>query len=68
MPVEPLNLTPEQLEAYTGKSRPKAQARVLEAIGVPYRRRPDGSLIVLRIHVDYETTEKESASPALRLS
>lgn len=62
-----LNLTPEQLESYTGKSRPKAQARVLCAVGVPFRVRPDGSLIVLRVHVDYETTPKEPASPALRL-
>ena len=60
-----LNLTPEQLEAYTERKRPTAQARVLDAIGVPYKVRPDGSLIVLRIHVQYETEEKEPESPGV---
>jgi hypothetical protein len=34
---------------------------------VPYRRRPDGSLIVLRFHVQYETTENTAASPEVCL-
>lgn len=65
--MESLNLTPEQLASYTGKSRAKAQARVLDAMGVPYRRRPDGSLIVLRVHVDYETKANKPPSPEVCL-
>ena len=63
-----LCLSPREVAEVTGKQRPSAQARVLSGMGIPYRLRPDGTLVVLRIHVEYETTEKEPASPTLRLS
>lgn len=62
-----LCLNAEEVAELTGKQRCGAQARALTAMGIPFRTRPDGSIVVLRIHVEYETTEKEPASPALRL-
>lgn len=41
-------LTPADLSALTQRERPSAQARVLDALGVPYATRPDGTLIVSR--------------------
>ncbi len=43
-----LCLSPEELEELTHLVRPAAQARFLEEMGVPCRRRPDGTLLVLR--------------------
>lgn len=40
-------LTPDELKALTGKTRPSWQAKELDFLGVPYRRRSDGSLLVL---------------------
>lgn len=56
-------LTEAQLIDLTQKQRPSAQARVLGHAGIPYRARPDGSLIVLRIHV--ETIEGQPANARL---
>lgn len=44
-------LSPEELQEYTLKTTAGRQKRVLDFLGVRYRERPDGSLIVLRIHV-----------------
>jgi hypothetical protein len=63
----PICLSPEELEDYTRKVKFSAQARVLDVAGVPYRKRPDGSLIVLRVHVDYETEKKQPPSPEVCL-
>jgi hypothetical protein len=45
-------LSKDELAALTGRKRPTAQARALAGMGIPYRRRPDGSPVVLRIHLD----------------
>lgn len=55
-------LTPEELEQFTLKPTPKRQKRVLDFLGVRYRERPDGTLIVLRIHA----YGPQDASPARR--
>lgn len=62
-----LTLTSKEIAELTGKQRPTAQARVLDALGYPYKQRPDGTLIVLRSMVD-ATEKEEPESPALRLS
>lgn len=49
--LDAITVSPTDLAALTGKERPSAQARVLARLGIPHRRRPDGSLIVLRCHV-----------------
>ena len=61
-----LTLTPAELIELTGKQRAPAQARVLQALGVAYRRRPDGSLVVFRAHLN-APQEVGPASPALHL-
>lgn len=43
-----LTLAPDELHELTGKTRPDAQKRALEFMGVPYRQRPDRTLAVLR--------------------
>jgi len=45
----PLHLTDEELLSLTHLRRPSAQARALRAMGVPYRPRPDGTLLVGRL-------------------
>lgn len=45
-------LSPDDIATLTGRQRPRAQRGVLEALGVPYKVRPDGSLVVARAAVD----------------
>lgn len=49
-------LTPRELANLTQRTRSYAQARVLDYMAIPYRRRPDGSLVVLRAHLDAPQT------------
>lgn len=68
----PLTLTPADLVEITGKVKFAAQARELDTLGIPYRRRSDGSLLVLLSDVDpnhrdpHATTQTRRA-PELRL-
>ena len=59
-------LTDEELETLTGRTRHKAQAKVLDFMGIPYKSRPDGSLVVLRVNL--APSEEKQAPPRLRLS
>ena len=43
-----LILTPAELDVLTGRIRYSAQAKQLRALGYDYRKRTDGSLVVLR--------------------
>jgi len=45
-------LTKEELAELTGRERPSAQARALVRMGIPHRTRPDGSPVVLRVHLE----------------
>lgn len=60
-------LTKAELAELTGKVRLSAQARVLDALGIPYRRRPDGTIVVFRESVIYAPSEKRPTPPRLRL-
>ena len=62
-----LCLTADELEELTSKRRSDAQARELQEMGIPYRVRRDGSLVVLRIHVEYEAHGKRTATYRLRV-
>jgi len=42
-------LTEEEVKEITGYSRPAFQLKCLKNLGIPARRRPDNSLIVLRM-------------------
>lgn len=41
-----------ELRELTGKTRGDAQCRVLARMGIVHKRRPDGTLAVLRSHVE----------------
>lgn len=58
-------LTPDELRELTGLMRPKAQARQLDHLGIPYRTRSDGTLVVLRAHL--ETPHYRRPEPRLRV-
>ncbi len=45
-------LSPEELIELTGKKNRSAQAQVLRYMGVEHRCRPNGSLVVLKSHVE----------------
>lgn len=45
-------LTAEEVRELTGMQRPSAQARALQSMGIECRRRPDGSVVVLRAVVE----------------
>lgn len=44
-------LTDQEILALTNKSKRLAQRRALERMGIEFIRRPDGSFVVLREHV-----------------
>lgn len=45
-------LTSDELRELTGRIQSDAQARELDAMGIPYRRRRDKSLVVMRVCVE----------------
>lgn len=59
-------LRPDTLGQLTGKQKSPAQARVLDALGIPYRRRPDGSIVVFEADIR-ATPQDRPSSPRLRL-
>lgn len=44
-------LTEQELRTLTGKKRRSAQARALDFMAIPYKPRPDGTLVVFRASV-----------------
>ena len=64
-------LTADELAELTGKARRAAQGDVLRALGIPFKARPDGSLVVLRVAVQtalgHAPAQERSPSPRLRL-
>lgn len=49
-----LTLTDEELVNLTHRQRSAAQAAALRAMGIEHKRRPDGSVAVLRAHVEQQ--------------
>lgn len=47
-----INLDQEELVSLTGKTQHRKQERELAIMGIPYRVRGNGSLVVLRVHVE----------------
>ena len=45
-------LTREELAALTARVQYSAQRKVLSMMGIEHRTRPDGSIVVLRTHVE----------------
>jgi hypothetical protein len=46
-----LTLSPAELKSVTGYAKPIFQLRVLKELGIPARRRPDNTVLVLRMHM-----------------
>lgn len=42
----------DELRELTARQQHSAQAKVMRAMGIEHRARPDGSLAVLRLHVE----------------
>jgi hypothetical protein len=47
-----LTLTPDELRELTDARRRDAQERALGSLGIPFGKRPDGSIVVLRSAVE----------------
>lgn len=45
-------LTDDEVHDLTKRSRPSAQSRALKSMGIEHKIRPDGSIAVLRSHVE----------------
>jgi hypothetical protein len=56
----------ETLVNLTRKKKPFAQARVLDSMKIPFRRRPDGTILVFE-HDIHAPTQTRPAPPRLRL-
>jgi hypothetical protein len=59
----PAWLTDAELVEVTHRVRPSAQARVLRGIGVGFRPRPDGTLLVSRTALDLALQQNAIVSP-----
>lgn len=57
-------LTEAELYKLTKKQRPSAQARALRFMGIEHRPRADGSIVVLRSHVEAELGGKPGTRTA----
>lgn len=62
-----IELTKPELRSLTGKIRWTAQLRELEAMGIPYKRRTNGSLVVIRAHVEGHQEAQAGAGATLRV-
>ena len=60
-------LTATELRDLTGKRRNDAQERELRHLGIPYRRRKDGTLIVIRTDL-HTALIGQPKGPSLRFS
>jgi hypothetical protein len=60
-------LTDAEIAELTRRERRPAQRRVLDALGIPYRVRPDGTLVVFKAYFNAPTQDR-SPPPRLRLS
>ena len=47
-PTPTVCLTDDELTQLTGKTRPSAQVKALRYMAIDHKRRPDGSIVVLR--------------------
>lgn len=62
-----LTLSAEEIKGMTGYARPALQLRVLQSLGIPARKRPDNSILVMRMHCIHPATLVQQA-PQLKSS
>ncbi|WP_434033549.1 DUF4224 domain-containing protein [Cupriavidus sp. a3] len=61
-----LTLSGDEVRELTNRQKPSAQIRALRAMGIEHKVRPDGTVAVLRSHVDAQMggpRERRAASP-----
>jgi hypothetical protein len=58
-------LSVEELQTLTKRKMNSAQARELRALGVPFRKRTDGTIVVFRRDVEHAPTQTQPTPPAL---
>jgi hypothetical protein len=56
-PTPTLCLTDDELTQLTGKTRPSAQVKALRYMAIDHKRRPDGSIVVLRNQLEDPCSE-----------
>lgn len=61
-----LVLSDEEIHEMTGYARPSNQLKVLASLGIPARRRPDNSILVLRMHCIHPVTVSQTVEPKLK--
>ncbi len=61
-----LALSDKEVHEITGYARPTKQLEVLKSLGVPARRRPDNSVLVLRMHLVHPATVVANPEPKLK--
>lgn len=61
-------LTEKELRDMTKKIRPSLQKRELDHLGIPCKVRLDGTLIVLRAHVEFLPQEPPKRQPQVRMA
>lgn len=59
VPSLPLELTEEEIVRMTGCKRPGKQIEAFKALGIPTYRRPDNTVLVLRVHCLYPVGSPE---------
>lgn len=57
-----------ELIELTRRVKWSSQAKELDTMNIPYRRRSDGSIVVLKEELNHASAQKGSASPVLRFS
>lgn len=68
MSAQDYTLTDEEIKEMTGYSRPAFQLRTLKELGIPARRRPDNSLLVMRMHCLTPVALQAVSGPKLKSS
>ena len=61
-------LSETELTKLTGYRVPAYQMKVLKSLGIPARRRPDNSVLVMRMHCMHPATLPANEAPKLKSS
>lgn len=64
--VDELALPEHEIRELTGYARPHKQIEVLKSLGIPARRRPDNSVLVLRMHLRNPVQVAANDTPKLK--
>lgn len=63
MDTTDIELSEAEIKRITGYSRPAYQIKVLRGLGIPARKRPDNSVLVLRMHCTSPATVAANDAP-----